>query len=132
MRSQLAGIILADVFQHGTPYLALHRRVGLLELNLEDEATLEGTVEVTREVGGGNENTVKVLYLLQDDVLHGIVHLLYRGVVATIGATHAEDAISLVEEEDRGQLGGTADVAIAGEDGMGRLGRMSNSISVLF
>ena len=109
--SQLLGIFVAEVLQHGTPYQAFHHGVGLMELNLEDKATLEGAVEVVRQVGGSDENALEVFNLLQDDVLHGIVHLLNRGINTPKGATLAEDTIGLVEEEDGFHLAVAAEEA---------------------
>ena len=98
MGSELTGIVRTDVLQHGTPYLRLHIGIGLMELHLVEETTLKGLVEVARQVGGGDKDTVQVLYLLQDDVLHGVVHLIDR--VLDILRTLVDDGIGLVEEED--------------------------------
>ena len=112
----MTGIVGAEVFQHGAPYLRLDIGVGLVELDLVEEAALEGAVEVAREVGGRDEDTVEVFHLLQDDVLHGVLHLV-DGVLDVL-RTLVEDCIGLIEEEDGLHLAVAADVAIAGEDGL--------------
>ena len=100
MGSEAAGIVGTEVGEHGAPYLRLDVSVGLVELHLVYKASLEGTVEVAGKVSGGDENAVEVFHLLQDDVLHGIVHLLDGGVITTESGAFAEDGIGLVEEED--------------------------------
>ena len=105
--------------------LLLNGMRDIMELNLKDEATLEGTVEVASKIGGGNEDAIKVLHLLQDDVLHGIVHLLNRGV-KTAGGTFSEDTVGLIEEEDGWHLAVATDVAIAAEDGFNVLLALTN------
>ena len=98
MRGQLTGIISTDILQHGAPNLGLHVRIRLVELHLVEETTLKGLVEITRQVGGGNEDAVEVLNLLQDDVLHGVVHLIDR--VLHVLSTLVDDGIGLVEEQN--------------------------------
>ena len=121
---QLTGIVGAEVLQHGAPYLALHLGGGLVELNLEEESTLEGTVEVARQVGGGDKNAIKVFNLLQDDVLHGIVHLV-DGVLDVLRAL-VDEGIGLVEEEDGLHLTVATEVAIVLEDGLDVLLALTN------
>ena len=113
MRGQLHGVGIAQVLEHRTPYLALHSGIGLVELHLVEESTLEGTVEVAGEVGGGDEDAIKVLNLLQDDVLHGVVHLVDR-VLDVLGAL-VDERIGLVEEQDGLYLAVLAYLAVAGE-----------------
>ena len=95
-----------------------------MELNLEDEATLEGTVEVARQVGGGDKDAIKVFNLLQDDVLHGIVHLV-DGVLDVLRAL-VDEGIGLVEEEDGLHLTVATEVAIVLEDGLDVLLALTN------
>ena len=103
-----------EIFQHIMPDLCLYVGVGLVELYLIEEAALKGFVEVACQVGGGDEDAVKVFYLLQDDVLHGIVHLIDR--VLYVLRTLVDDGICLVEEEDGHHIAGLTELAIMGKD----------------
>ena len=96
VRSQLMGILNTNVLQHGTPNLGLHVGIWLVELNLVEESTLKSLVEIAREVGGGNEDTIEVFNLLKNDVLHGVVHLV-NGVLNVL-CTLVDDGIGLIEE----------------------------------
>ena len=87
-----------------------------MELYLVEESALEGTVEVAGEVGGGDEYTIQVLNLLQDDVLHGVVHLVDR-VLDVLGAL-VDERIGLVEEQDGLYLAVLAYLAVAGKHGL--------------
>ena len=85
MRGQLTGIVRRDILQHGFPYLSLHVGGGLLELHLEEEAALEGTVEVARQVGGGDEDAFEVFQFLEDDVLAWIKEYIYLCLISSLG-----------------------------------------------
>ena len=111
------GLVVGEVVvEHAAPQFCLDVFAGFLELDLEEETTLEGIVEVVGEVGGGNQNAVELFHLLEDDVLHGVVHLLDRCIGVADGGAAAEDGIGLVEEEDGHNLAMTTDLAIAHKD----------------
>ena len=84
-----------------------------MELHLVEETTLKGLVEITRQVGGGNEDAVEVFNLLQDNVLHGVVHLINR--VLYVLSTLVDDGIGLVEEQNGHHLAVLTQPAIAGK-----------------
>lgn len=48
--------------------------IGSAEFDFEQETALEGGVEIVGEVGGGDKDAVELFHLLQDDVLHGVLH----------------------------------------------------------
>ena len=115
MRSQLTSVVGTDILQHRAPNLGLHLGVRLVELHLVNETALEGRIEVTRQVRGGNENTVEVLHFLQNNVLHSIVHFLHLRTVTPYFAALAEDGVGLVEEQDRHNLTPLTEIAVAVE-----------------
>ena len=92
------GIGIAERGHHRLPEALAHSGIGLLELDLVEEAALEGRVEVLRQVGGGYHDAVQRLHLLQDDILDGVLHLVH-GTCSPLSAD-AYDGIGLVEEED--------------------------------
>lgn len=59
------------------------------------ETTLNSHVHVLCEVGCGDENTIQLLYLLKDDVLNTVLHLLHSSFRSHL--TLADDSISLIE-----------------------------------
>ena len=107
------GILNTNVLQHGTPNLGLHVGIWLVELNLVEESTLKSLVEIAREVGGGNEDTIEVFNLLKNDVLHGVVHLV-NGVLNVL-CTLVDDGIGLIEEQNGHHLACLAKPTITGE-----------------
>ena len=113
MGGQLTGIVCTDILQHGTPNLGLHVRIRLVELHLVEETTLKGLVKVARQVGGGNENAIKVFNLLQDDVLHGVIHLIDR--VLHVLRALVDDGICLVKKQDGHHLAVLTQSAITGK-----------------
>ena len=73
-----------------------------MELDLIDEATLESLIKIGGQVGGRYEDAVKVLQLLQNDVLHGVVHLIDR--IFHVLSTLVDNTISFVKEKNRHNL----------------------------
>ena len=69
---------------------------GLLKLDLVEETALEGFVHIGGEVGGGDEDAIELLHLLEDDVLDGILHLV--DTARHILESGADDGIGLIEE----------------------------------
>ena len=69
---------LLDLRKHVLPDFQPGVGIGGGEPDLEQETTLEGRVEVVGEVGGGDEDAVETLHLLEDDVLHGVFHPFRR------------------------------------------------------
>ena len=60
----------AELGQLAEPDLLPDRAVGAGEVNLEQEAAFKGLVEVSREVGGGDEDPPEILQLFQQDILY--------------------------------------------------------------
>ena len=87
-----------------------------VELYLEEETAFESLVQILGQVGGGYQDTVQILYLLKDDVLHGIVHFVHR--MLDVLRTLVDDGISFVEEEDRHDFRLFANFTIVVEDGL--------------
>ena len=73
---------------------------GLLELNLIEEPTLESLIHVLSEVGGGNHDAIKILHLLKNDVLDGVLHLINWSLCSFLA--FVDDGISLIKEQDWG------------------------------
>ena len=59
-------------------------------------------VSVGCEIGRSNQDALEGLHFLQNDVLHGVEHLVYR--VLHLGQALAKDRVGLVEEQNRGYL----------------------------
>lgn len=88
---------------------------GFLELDFVEEAALEGSVEVLCQIGGGYHDAVELFHLLQDDVLNGVLHLVYRVLCPLLA--DADDGVGLVEEQDGSQFGSFYLFTIAVEQG---------------
>lgn len=73
-------------------------QVWLLKLYLIEETALESLVHVLCEVGRGNEDAIQLFYLLKDDILNTVSHLLNGSFRPHL--TLADDGISLVEKQD--------------------------------
>ena len=110
------GIFFADVVEHSSPYLCLDISLRLLELYLKEETVLKGVIKVAGEVSRSNENTLKILNLLQDDVLHRVLHLLDSRIDATNSRTLVKDGVCFVEEENRHDIAVLAEMLVACED----------------
>ena len=114
-RGKRGGIGGGELGYHLLPNEAAYRGVGLAELYLVEEAALEGGVEIVGEIGGSDEDAVERLHLLEDDILYGVLHLIYR-IGGTIFA-YANDGICLVEEKDGRHFGAVHQFAVAVEEG---------------
>ena len=73
---KLARLLLREVGNHVPPDFGLGTYLGLIELYLVEEPSLEGLVKVLGEVRSCDKDAVKVLHLLEDDVLDGVLHLV--------------------------------------------------------
>ena len=124
---QNSGIVELQLGNHLLPDLLAHSGVGLLEHDLVKETALEGRVEVLGEVGGGNHDAVQVLHLLQDDVLHGVLHLIDSVLCARFSGT--DKSIGLVEEQDGGQAATLHQLAVTVEDGLDVLLRLAHPLA---
>lgn len=76
--------------------------IGLLEADLVQEAAFKGRIQVLGEVGGGYEDAVQGLHLLEDYVLDAVFHFVHCRCRAF--AADADDAIGLIEKEDGDQF----------------------------
>ncbi len=79
--------------------LHAHREFGDIKPDLVQKPSVESRVEVIGKVGGGDQDAIEILHLLQDDVLHGVKGLRH-GFIHPCGAP-AEDAVGFVEQQDR-------------------------------
>ena len=113
---QPARFLIREVGHHVLPDVGFHLGGGLVETQLVEEAAFEGLVEVALEVGGGDEDAVEGLHLLEDDVLEGVLAFVDRAF--GIFHTAVEDGIGFVEEHDGGRLGVLDDVAVFVEDAL--------------
>ena len=109
----MARLLVGDALQHAAPQQLLYRHLRNVKLHLEKEPPLEGLVEVGSQVGRSDEYAVQVLHFLKDDVLHGIVHLVYR--LLHVLRTLVENGIGLVEKEDGHHLAALAYPAVGVE-----------------
>ena len=107
----MLGLGLGKVFYHLLPNLGTDCGIGRLELNFVEEAALECAVKITLEVGRGDEDAVKVLHLLQQDVLEGVLHLVHCIFGTTLAL--ADDGIGLVEEQDGRHLAAVHRLTVA-------------------
>ena len=73
---QVTGIGIIQRRNHRLPNLSTTIQVWLLKLYLIEETALEGLVHVLCEVGRGNEDAIQLFYLLKDDILNTVFHLL--------------------------------------------------------
>ena len=69
-----------------------------MKFYLEKKSTLKGRVEIRGQIGRCNEYSFQVFNLLKDNVLHSIVHLIYR--MRDVFCTLVDDTICFVEEQD--------------------------------
>lgn len=88
---QLHRLFISERWDKRLPDMAalLGSRFG--ELDLVDESAFEGGVKVGGKVGCGDEDAVEAFHLLEDDVLHGILHLVnaLRAVVRRVKSASA-------------------------------------------
>ncbi len=95
---QLERFLFGEFRDDGAPDGGADLGAGLIETDLEKEATVEGRIEVGGKVGGGDEDAAETLQLLQEDVLEAIFHLLV-GIPDILKAL-AQEGVGLVEQED--------------------------------
>ena len=88
-------ILGGKIWQPAHPDVGLCLYCGLVETYLEQEATLEGMVEVIGKVSSGYEYSIKRFHLLKYDVLYSVLCL------CNTSATHVlalgEHSIRLIE-----------------------------------
>ena len=93
---QYQRISFLQVRKHGHPdVLALFGR-WLLELNFVEEAAVEGIVQRAGQIGRGYHDSLKIFHFLQDDVLHGVFHLIHR--IKTAFVTAVQQSIRFIEQ----------------------------------
>ena len=73
---QVTGVGIIQRRNHRLPNLSTAIQVWLLKLYLIEETALEALVHVLCEVGRGNEDAIQLFYLLKDDILNTVFHLL--------------------------------------------------------
>lgn len=88
-----------DVFHQTCPDVGAGIDVRLVELNLVDEASFKSRIEVLGKVGGGYHDALKVLHLLKDDILQGVLHLVH--CLFCFGPSYSEDCVCFIEKQDR-------------------------------
>ena len=89
-------------------------RCGFKELYFIEEPAVKSTIQILRKVGGRDEDAVEVLHLLQQDILHRVLHLIHR--VLHVRHTHAEQGVRFIEEENRCLITLFANPAVTRED----------------
>ena len=94
------GVGIAERGHHRLPEVLAHGGIGLFELDFIEEAALEGAVQVLRQVRGGNHDAVQRLHLLQDDVLDGVLHLIYSALCSLLA--DADDGVGFSSSRARG------------------------------
>lgn len=116
-RSAIAlDVALVHVRQHASPYLLSYLCGRAFKLNVIEETSMESRVEVVCQIGCGYEYALEVLHVLEQDVLHGVSHLLHFRTHSYV--TLAEDGVCLIEEKDGGKLGLRELLSVIGKDAL--------------
>ena len=74
--SQAESIFLSELVHHREPYQSSYFSAWFFEFNFEKESALKSLVKVGSEIGCGDEDAIESLHLLEDDVLHSVVHFI--------------------------------------------------------
>ena len=129
MAGQDGSVTVIQLGNHLLPDLLAHCGIGLLEHNLVEKTAFEGRVKVLGEVGGGNHDAVQVLHFLQDDVLHGVLHLVNSILGARLAG--ADEGVGFVEEQDGRQFRAFHHLAVAVEERLDVLPDFDSLVKVI-